>query len=81
MGMGFWGRLCVRTKPARTYWRDNLPSAGIYLPGRGFLLSVAESGALDRLATVVEVARVVELFAGAMGVFVSGQVLRVDGCG
>lgn len=40
---------------------------------------MAESGTLDRIATVDEVARVVEFFAGPMGAFVSGQVLRVDG--
>jgi 3-oxoacyl-[acyl-carrier protein] reductase len=40
---------------------------------------LAEEGTLDRVATVDEVARVVELFAGPMGAFVSGQVLRVDG--
>ena len=38
---------------------------------------MAES--VDRIATVDEVARVVEMFAGPMGAFVSGQVLRVDG--
>ena len=32
-------------------------------------------------ATVDEVARVVEFFAGPMGAFVSGQVLRIDGGG
>jgi 3-oxoacyl-[acyl-carrier protein] reductase len=42
---------------------------------------LAEGGTLDRIATVDEVARVVELFAGPMGAFVSGQVLRVDGGG
>lgn len=42
---------------------------------------MAESGTLDRIATVDEVARVVEFFAGPMGAFVSGQVLRVDGDG
>lgn len=36
-------------------------------------------GTLDRIATVDEVARLVELFAGPLGAFVSGQVLRVDG--
>ncbi|MEM7024478.1 MAG: SDR family NAD(P)-dependent oxidoreductase [Pseudomonadota bacterium] len=40
---------------------------------------MAEGGTLDRIATVDEVARVVELFAGPMGAFVSGQILRVDG--
>lgn len=43
-------------------------------PGR-----LAEAGTLDRIATVDEVARVVEFFAGPLGAFVSGQVLRVDG--
>jgi hypothetical protein len=42
---------------------------------------LAESGTLDRIATVDEVARVIELFAGPMSAFVSGQVLRVDGGG
>lgn len=36
-------------------------------------------GTLDRIAMVDEVARVVEFFAGPLGDFVSGQVLRVDG--
>lgn len=40
---------------------------------------LAESGTLDRIATVDEVARVVEFFAGPLGAFVTGQVLRVDG--
>jgi len=40
---------------------------------------LAEDGTLDRIATVDEVARVVEFFAGPQGAFVSGQVLRVDG--
>jgi 3-oxoacyl-[acyl-carrier protein] reductase len=40
---------------------------------------LVEGGTLDRIATVDEVARVVELFAGPMGAFVSGQVIRVDG--
>jgi NAD(P)-dependent dehydrogenase (short-subunit alcohol dehydrogenase family) len=40
-----------------------------------------ENGTLDRIATVDEVARVVEFFAGLQGAFVSGQVLRVDGGG
>ena len=39
---------------------------------------VAE-GTLDRIALVDEVARVVEFFAGPLGDFVSGQVLRIDG--
>jgi 3-oxoacyl-[acyl-carrier protein] reductase len=42
---------------------------------------LAEDGTLDRIAKVDEVARVVEFFAGPMGAFVSGQVLRVDGGG
>lgn len=42
---------------------------------------LAEDGSLDRIATVDEVARVVEFFAGPMGAFVSGQVVRVDGGG
>lgn len=36
-------------------------------------------GTLDRVALVDEVARVVEFFAGPLGDFVTGQVLRVDG--
>jgi 3-oxoacyl-[acyl-carrier protein] reductase len=40
---------------------------------------LAEGGTLDRIALVDEVARVVALFAGPMGDFVTGQVLRVDG--
>ncbi len=40
---------------------------------------LAEAGTLDRIATVDEVARLVEVFAGPLGAFVSGQVLRVDG--
>jgi len=42
---------------------------------------LVESGTLDRIATVDEVARVVEVFTGPLGAFVSGQVLRVDGGG
>lgn len=42
---------------------------------------LAEDGTLDRIATVDEVARVVEFFAGPMGAFVSGQVVRIDGGG
>jgi len=42
---------------------------------------MVETGTLDRIATVDEVARVVEVFAGPLGAFVSGQVLRVDGAG
>jgi 3-oxoacyl-[acyl-carrier protein] reductase len=40
---------------------------------------LAEGGTLERIGTVDEVARVVEFFAGPLGAFVSGQVLRVDG--
>jgi len=36
-------------------------------------------GTLDRVAQVDEVARVVDFFAGPLGAFVTGQVLRVDG--
>ena len=36
-------------------------------------------GTLDRIGMVDEVARVVELFAGPLGDFVTGQVIRVDG--
>ena len=36
-------------------------------------------GTLERIATVDEVARVVEFFAGPLGEFVTGQALRVDG--
>jgi 3-oxoacyl-[acyl-carrier protein] reductase len=42
---------------------------------------MVETGTLDRIATIDEVARVVEFFAGPMGAFVSGQVLRIDGGG
>ena len=42
---------------------------------------LVEAGTLDRIATVDEVSRVVEVFAGPLGAFVSGQVLRVDGGG
>jgi len=42
---------------------------------------LVESGTLDRIATVDEVGRLVEVFAGPLGAFVSGQVLRVDGGG
>jgi 3-oxoacyl-[acyl-carrier protein] reductase len=40
---------------------------------------MVEEGTLERIATIDEVARVVEFFAGPLGAFVSGQVLRVDG--
>jgi 3-oxoacyl-[acyl-carrier protein] reductase len=40
---------------------------------------LAEGGTLDRIALVDEVARVVAVFAGPMGDFITGQVLRVDG--
>ena len=36
-------------------------------------------GTLDRIALVDEVARVVEFFAGPLGQFVTGEILRVDG--
>jgi len=42
---------------------------------------MVEAGTLDRVALIDEVARVVEVFAGPLGAFVSGQVLRVDGGG
>ena len=42
---------------------------------------LAQGGTLDRIAQVSEVARAVELFAGPMGDFVTGQVLRIDGGG
>jgi 3-oxoacyl-[acyl-carrier protein] reductase len=44
-------------------------------------LRMVEGGTLDRIATVDEVSRVLELFAGPMGAFISGQVIRVDGGG
>jgi 3-oxoacyl-[acyl-carrier protein] reductase len=40
---------------------------------------MVEEATLERIATVDEVGRVVEFFAGPLGAFVSGQVLRVDG--
>ncbi len=40
---------------------------------------LATDGTLRRVAMVDEVARVVEMFAGPLGDFVTGQVLRVDG--
>lgn len=42
---------------------------------------LATEGTLERVATVDEVARVVEFLAGPTGSFVSGQVLRIDGGG
>lgn len=42
---------------------------------------LTKAGTLDRVATVDEVARLVDVFAGPLGAFVSGQVLRVDGGG
>lgn len=36
-------------------------------------------GTLDRVGLVDEVSRVVELFAGPMGDFITGQALRIDG--
>lgn len=40
---------------------------------------LVEDGTLDRIGLVDEVTRVVEFFAGPLGAFVTGQVLRVDG--
>ena len=40
---------------------------------------MVETGTLERIALVDEVARVVEFFTGPMGAFVTGQALRVDG--
>jgi 3-oxoacyl-[acyl-carrier protein] reductase len=40
---------------------------------------MVEGGTLDRIGLVEEVTRVVEFFAGPLGQFVTGQVLRVDG--
>jgi 3-oxoacyl-[acyl-carrier protein] reductase len=40
---------------------------------------LVSEGTLDRIALVDEVARVVDFFAGPLGAFVTGQVLRVDG--
>ena len=40
---------------------------------------LATAGTLDRVAQIDEVGRVVEFFAGPLGAFVTGQVLRVDG--
>ena len=40
---------------------------------------LVEEGTLDRVGLVDEVARVIEFFAGPLGDFVTGQVLRVDG--
>ena len=36
-------------------------------------------GTLDRIAQIDEVSRVIEFFAGPLGAFVTGQVIRVDG--
>lgn len=41
--------------------------------------ALATEGTLNRIALVDEVARVVDFFAGPLGAFVSGQILRVDG--
>ena len=40
---------------------------------------LVEEGTLARVALVDEVTRVVEVFAGPLGAFVTGQVIRVDG--
>ncbi len=40
---------------------------------------LVESGTLDRIGHIDEVARLVDMFAGPLGSFVTGQVLRVDG--
>lgn len=40
---------------------------------------MVEDGTLERIALVDEVARLVDVFAGPEGAFVTGQVLRVDG--
>lgn len=40
---------------------------------------LVEYGTLERIALVDEVARAIELFAGPMGDFITGQVLRIDG--
>lgn len=40
---------------------------------------MVESGTLERIALVDEVARLVEVFAGPQGAFVTGQIIRVDG--
>lgn len=40
---------------------------------------LVEEGTLERVALVDEVARVVDVFAGPLGQFVTGQVIRVDG--
>ena len=40
---------------------------------------LVEEGTLDRIGLVDEVSRVVEVFAGPLGDFITGQVLRVDG--
>jgi 3-oxoacyl-[acyl-carrier protein] reductase len=53
---------------------------GRFLGSRAVLPErLVEGGTLDRIALVDEVARAVELFAGFMGDFVTGQVLRIDG--
>jgi 3-oxoacyl-[acyl-carrier protein] reductase len=47
--------------------------------GQGDQSRMVTEGTLKRIALVDEVARVVDFFAGPLGAFVSGQVLRVDG--
>ena len=46
--------------------------------GNLLIAGLADSGG-DFVAAVDEVARLVDVFAGPLGAFVSGQVLRVDG--
>lgn len=40
---------------------------------------LVEEGTLKRIALVDEVCRVIDFFAGPLGAFVTGQILRVDG--
>ena len=44
-----------------------------------WITKLATGGTLDRVATVDEVARVVDFFAGPGGAFITGQILGVDG--
>ena len=54
---------------------DGSPFQQSSVPGE----RLVEEGTLDRVGLVDEVARVIEFFAGPLGDFVTGQVLRVDG--